>query len=55
MWMALPKILWASKSLVETDTTSAAFAHFDARLEKDMPLIQSSDGFVLVRTTCRYI
>ena len=37
----------------ETVTTSAAFAHLDARREKDMPLMQSSVGFVLVRTTCQ--
>lgn len=43
----------ASKSFDETVTTSAAFAHLDERRENDMPLIQSSDGFVLVRTTCK--
>lgn len=35
----------------DTVTTKAAFAHLDERREKDMPLIQSSDGSVLVRTT----
>lgn len=39
------------KSFVETVTTRAAFAHFDERRENDMPLIHSSPGFVLVRTT----
>lgn len=43
----------ASKSFDETVTTSAAFAHLDARRENDMPLMQSSVGFVLVRTICQ--
>lgn len=43
----------AAKSFDETVTTSAAFAHLDDRREKDIPLIQSSDGLVLVKTTCQ--
>jgi len=46
-----PKQFKASKSFVVTVTTSAAFAHFDALRENDMPLTHISDGFVLVRTT----
>lgn len=36
-------------------TTRAEFAHFDARRENDMPLMHSSDGFVLVGTTCMHV
>ena len=44
-----------SKSFAETAATSAAFGHLDEHRENDMPLIQISDGFVLVRTTCKCI
>jgi hypothetical protein len=36
-------------------TTRAEFAHLDALRENDMPLTHNSDGFVLVRTTCRHV
>lgn len=41
------------KSFGETVTASAALAHLDALRENDMPFIQSSDGFMLVTTTCK--
>ena len=41
-----------AKSLDGTVTTRAAFAHFDDRLEKDIPLMHSSDSSVLVGTIC---
>lgn len=43
------------KSWDDTVTTRAEFAHFDARRENDMPLMHSSDGFVLVGTTWMHV
>jgi hypothetical protein len=54
-WKAMPasgpcSLIKGSKSLDGTDTTRAALAHFEERFEKDIPLIHSSDSFVLVGT-----
>lgn len=43
------------KSDTETETTNAAFAHLDARLENDIPLIHSSEELVLVGTTYKIV
>lgn len=56
-WNAMPArgpwfAIKGEKSLAETVTTSAAFAHLDDRLENDIPLMQSSASSVLVGTIC---
>jgi hypothetical protein len=56
-WNAMPArgpwfAIKGEKSLADTVTTSAAFAHLDERLENDIPLMQSSASSVLVGTIC---